>query len=50
MSDDFTKYDLRTHPPYKPLTRAAEPASVIGAAISATVKPWSMLPAPRRAA
>jgi len=48
MSDDFTKDYLRTHRPYKPLTQAAEPASVIGAAISATVKPWSILPAPRR--
>ena len=42
----FAKEYLRTHPGYQPLTKAAEPASAIGAAISTGVVPTDVLAEP----
>jgi hypothetical protein len=47
---EFAKEYLRTHPGYQPLTKAAEPASAIGAAISTGVPPSDIPPQPQRAA
>jgi hypothetical protein len=43
---EFAKEYLRTHPGYQPLTKAAEPASAIGAAISTGVVPTDVLAEP----
>jgi len=43
---EFAKVYLRTHPGYQPLTKAAEPASAIGAAISTGVVPTDVLAGP----
>jgi hypothetical protein len=43
---EFTKEYLRAHPGYQPLTKAAEPASAIGAAISTGVVPTDVLAGP----
>src|SRR5437763_13910288 len=47
---EFAKEYLRTHADYKPLTKALEPASAIGAAVSTRVVPTDGLarPEPRR--
>ena len=45
---EFAKEYLRTHPGYQPLTKAAEPASAIGAAISTgVVLPSDIPPEPQ---
>jgi hypothetical protein len=44
---EFAKEYLRSHPGYQPLTKAAEPASGIGAAISTGVLPSDVPPEPR---
>lgn len=43
---EFAKDYLRTHPDYQQLTKAAEPASAIGAAISTGVVPTDVLAEP----
>src|SRR5437764_2336768 len=47
---EFAKEYLRSHPGYKPLTQATEPASAIGAPVDTGVVPTDVLagPPPRR--